>query len=148
MVFVESDRGVRQVFLYPFNEGRGHVDGDICDVVRIVMVLLEVFGKCSHCLRALAFCHKNGPLFSQIDKERNKPAGIVGASTGQTGTAQAQAQLRNVMIYLGVELLGQPELYIQASRTFDENGQVLEASKEFLQNYIKKLVLHINANKK
>jgi len=76
-----------------------------------------------------------------------KPTGIIGASVGQTGTAQAQFQLRNVMLYLDTKLMGQPELYVQYDKTFDENGQVLESSKAFLQKYIEALVTHINANK-
>lgn len=76
-----------------------------------------------------------------------KPIGIVGASNGQTATAQAQSHMRNVMLYLDTKIMGQPELYIQASRTFDENGLVAEASKEYLQKYIDALVAHVNANK-
>jgi chromate reductase len=75
---------------------------------------------------------------------QGKPTGIIGASQSQTGTAQAQAQLRNVMIYLNTKLLCQPELYISTSQTFDENGQVLDTSKEFLQKYIDALITHIN----
>lgn len=73
-----------------------------------------------------------------------KPVGIIGASSGQTGTAQAQAQMRNVMLYLDTKVMGQPELYINAKNTFDENGQVVETSREHLQKYILSLVEHIN----
>lgn len=77
----------------------------------------------------------------------NKPVGIVGASRGQTGTAQAQLHMRNVMLYLNTKIMGQPELYVQSTRTFDDNGLVVEASKEYLQKYIEALVTHIEANK-
>lgn len=76
-----------------------------------------------------------------------KPIGIVGASYGQTGTAQAQLHMRNVMLYLNTKIMGQPELYIQSSRTFDEKGIVIEASREHLQKYIDALINHINTNK-
>lgn len=79
---------------------------------------------------------------------KNKPAGIVGASPGSTGTAQAQAQLRNVLIYLDTKLMGQPELYISAERTFDESSKVRESSKKFLQNYIEAFIRHIKENRK
>ena len=76
-----------------------------------------------------------------------KPAGIVGASIGATGTTQAQSQLRNVMVYLNTKLVGQPELYINAPQTFDENGEVVESSRETLQAYIDTFVAHVNACK-
>lgn len=74
---------------------------------------------------------------------QGKPAGIVGASPGQTGATQAQAQLRNVLIYLDTQLMGQPELYISAPQAFDDGGGVREESKEFLQNYIDSFIEHI-----
>lgn len=43
------------------------------------------------------------------------PAGILGASSGRLGTALAQHQLREVLAYLDMPTLGQPELYL----TFD-----------------------------
>jgi chromate reductase len=76
-----------------------------------------------------------------------KPTGIIGASFGSTGTAQAQAQLRNVFIYLNTKLMGQPELYISAERTFDEAGSVKEDSKEFLQDYIDAFIKHVEASR-
>ena len=76
-----------------------------------------------------------------------KPVGIVGASNGQTATAQAQLQMRNTMLYLDTKIMGQPELYVQFNRNFDKNGMVLDSSKEYLQKYILSLVAHINANK-
>lgn len=79
---------------------------------------------------------------------QGKPVGIVGASQGQTGTAQAQSHLRNSMIYLGTKLLGQPELYISIGKTFDENNVLLDSSREYLQKYIDTLIKHIEANKK
>jgi len=50
---------------------------------------------------------------------KGKPAGIIGVSPGQTGTAQAQAHLRNVMQSLDTNLLALPELYISTGRVFD-----------------------------
>ncbi|HUC96298.1 MAG TPA: NADPH-dependent FMN reductase [Candidatus Saccharimonadales bacterium] len=79
---------------------------------------------------------------------KGKPVGIVGASGGQTGTAQAQSHVRNTMIYLDTKIMGQPELYVQFGNVFDENGQVLESYKQYLQNYINALVAHIDTNKK
>lgn len=78
---------------------------------------------------------------------KGKPVGITGISEGPTGTAQAQAQLRNVMIYLDTKLMGQPELYANLSYIFDENSNVIDGSKDHLVNYINAVVAHIESNK-
>jgi chromate reductase len=68
-----------------------------------------------------------------------KPAGVLGASVGPTGTALAQQHLRNVLAYLDVPTLGQPEVFIQAKEgLFDEAGNIGAASKEFLQGWMDK----------
>lgn len=67
----------------------------------------------------------------------SKPTGIVGATSGVIGTAVAQSDLRHICGFLNVKLMGQPELYLAgASKAFDENGDVVEASRDYLQNYI------------
>jgi chromate reductase len=66
-----------------------------------------------------------------------KPAGVLGASIGATGTAMAQQHLRNVLAYLDVPTLGQPEAFIQVREgLFDEAGNIGDASREFLQNWM------------
>ena len=77
-----------------------------------------------------------------------KPAGIVGASASTLGTALAQAQLHNVMVYLNTKLLGQPEVYLAgANALFDDKGVIVEGSREFLKSYIDTFVAHINSQK-
>ncbi len=78
---------------------------------------------------------------------KGKPAGIIGVSPGQTGTAQAQAHLRNVMQSLDTNLLTHPELYISTGRVFDDNGQVIESYIPHLRAYIDALVSHSTKNK-
>ena len=78
---------------------------------------------------------------------KGKPVGIVGASGGSLGTTQAQQALRNVAVYLDTKLMGQPELYIDGPRTFDETGKVVEASKGVLTKYMAALVDHIESSK-
>ena len=46
-----------------------------------------------------------------------KPAGVLGASIGTIGTALAQQHLRNVLAYLDVPTMGQPEAFIHPSKT-------------------------------
>jgi chromate reductase len=43
-----------------------------------------------------------------------KPAGVLGVSVGAMGTAMAQQHLRNVLAYLDVPTLGQPEVFLHA----------------------------------
>ena len=66
-----------------------------------------------------------------------KPAGVLGASIGATGTALAQQHLRNVLAYLDVPTLGQPEAFIHVrDGLFDEAGNIGAESKQFLQNWM------------
>ncbi len=70
-----------------------------------------------------------------------KPAGILGISVGAIGTALAQQHLRNILAYLDVPTLGQPEVFIQAKEElFDEAGNIGSNSKEFLQHWMNQYV--------
>jgi chromate reductase len=67
-----------------------------------------------------------------------KPAGILGISVGSIGTALAQQHLRNILAFLDVPTLGQPETFIQLKDGFfDDAGNIGEGSKPFLQNWMK-----------
>jgi chromate reductase len=73
-----------------------------------------------------------------------KPAGILGVSNGAIGTAMAQQHLRNILAYLDVPTMGQPEAFIQAKDgLFDEAGDIGEGSKQFLQNWMSRYVAWI-----
>ena len=66
-----------------------------------------------------------------------KPAAVIGASVGPIGTALAQQHLRNVLAYLDVPTLGQPEGFIHAKEgLFDADGNIGEASKKFMQGWM------------
>jgi chromate reductase len=66
-----------------------------------------------------------------------KPAGVLGASPGATGTSMAQQHLRNILATLDMPTLGQPEAFIQAKDgLFDEAGNIGAGSKQFLQNWM------------
>ena len=66
-----------------------------------------------------------------------KPAGVLGASVGAIGTAMAQQHLRNVLAYLDVPTMGQPEGFIHAKDgLFDAQGNIGPGSKEFLQGWM------------
>ena len=66
-----------------------------------------------------------------------KPAGVIGTSGGPIGTALAQQHLRNVLAYLNMPTLGQPEAFIQTKEgLYDEAGNIGEASRKFLQGWV------------
>jgi chromate reductase, NAD(P)H dehydrogenase (quinone) len=66
-----------------------------------------------------------------------KPAGVLGASVGAIGTAMAQQHLRNVLAYLNVPTLGQPEAFIHAKEgLFNPDGSIGEGSEKFLQGWM------------
>ena len=57
----------------------------------------------------------------------NKPVAIMGASGGVLGTARAQYQLRQMLVFLNAFPLNKPEVMIgQAASKFDENGRLTD----------------------
>jgi len=73
-----------------------------------------------------------------------KPAGVIGVSVGAIGTALAQQHLRNILAYLDMPTLGQPEAFIQMKEgLFDESGNIGASSKQFLQNWMDRYVAWI-----
>jgi len=70
-----------------------------------------------------------------------KPAGVMGASVGPIGTAMAQQHLRNILAYLNVPTLGQPEAFIHnKDGLYDEAGNIGAASLKFLQGWVDQYV--------
>lgn len=71
-----------------------------------------------------------------------KPAGVIGGSIGAPGAAMAQQHLRNVLAYLDVPALGQPEVFIQVTEgMFDGHGELTrEDTKKFLQSWMDRYV--------
>ena len=77
-----------------------------------------------------------------------KPAGVLGASVGTGGTAMAQQHLRNVLAYLDVPTLGQPEAFIHAKEGFfDATGDIgIPDSKKFLQGWMNAYVAWVKTH--
>ena len=76
-----------------------------------------------------------------------KPAGIIGISTGAIGTAMAQQHLRNVLSYLDVAVMRQPEAYLQMREgMFTPDGTIGAGSRAFLQNWMDHYVAWIQKN--
>jgi chromate reductase len=70
-----------------------------------------------------------------------KPAGILGASVGAIGTALAQQHLRNILTYLDVPTMGQPEAFVQAKEgLFDGSGNISDGNRKFMQDWMNQYV--------
>ena len=71
-----------------------------------------------------------------------KPAAIMGASVGAIGTARAQYHLRQVMVFLNMFPVNQPEVMIaNAAERFDAEGNLTdEKTKEFIRQLLQNLV--------
>lgn len=72
---------------------------------------------------------------------QGKPAAVIGASVGTIGTALAQQHLRNVLAYLDMPTMGQPEAFIHVKEGFfAPDGSIGEGSKKFLQDWVNSFV--------
>ena len=71
-----------------------------------------------------------------------KPGAVIGVSVGATGTCMAQQHLRNVLSYLDVQTLGQPEVFIQNKEgLFDGDGHIgNEGTEKFLKGFVDRYV--------
>jgi chromate reductase len=71
-----------------------------------------------------------------------KPAAIVGATGGATGTAQAQAHLRSILTVMGLLVMGRPEVYQTLKPgMIDENFLITdERTREFLKTWTEAFV--------
>jgi chromate reductase len=71
-----------------------------------------------------------------------KPAAIMGASIGGIATARAQYHLRQMMVFLNMFPVNQPEVMIgNAGEKFDENGNLTdETTKDFIRQLLQNLV--------
>jgi len=70
-----------------------------------------------------------------------KPAGVIGISVGTIGTALSQQHLRNVLAYLDVPTMGQPEAFLQVKEGFfNADCSIGPDSKPFLQAWMDRYV--------
>jgi len=75
-----------------------------------------------------------------------KPVAIMGASVGVIGTARAQYHLRQMFVFLNMDPVNQPEVMINASKSFDPQGnltdqQTRDLIAKLLANLVKKVAL-------
>ena len=71
-----------------------------------------------------------------------KPAAMMGASVGAIGTARAQYHLRQMMVFLNMFPVNQPEVMIaNAQDRFDAQGNLTDdATKQFIRQLLQSLV--------
>ena len=69
---------------------------------------------------------------------KGKPAGIIGASGGMSGTARAQLQLRQAFVFTQTYALLQPEVLVRgAKEKFDAEGRLVdEPTREFVRTHL------------
>ena len=68
---------------------------------------------------------------------KGKPAGVLGVAIGAAGTAMAQQHLRNVLVYLDMPTLNQPEVFIQNKPgLFEGEGGLAESTAKFLKGWM------------
>lgn len=70
------------------------------------------------------------------------PAAVIGASVGAIGTAMAQQHLRNILSYLDMAVMPQPEAYLQfKDGLVDADGRVTrQDTREFLEDFVDRFV--------
>jgi chromate reductase, NAD(P)H dehydrogenase (quinone) len=70
-----------------------------------------------------------------------KPVGMVGASIGPVGTAIAQSDLRHIVAFLNMKLMGQPEVYVANAMglQFDDDGLLTD------ERWLKNLQAYVDA---
>ena len=94
----------------------------------------------------LAIDHASRPYGQSVWS--GKPAGVLGISIGGGGTAMAQQHLRNVLTYLDMPTLQQPEVFLTASDGFFDAGGGIAApdTKKFLQGWMDRYLAWVKAH--
>ncbi|MDQ1092890.1 chromate reductase [Xanthomonas sacchari] len=75
-----------------------------------------------------------------------KPAAVCGTSPGAIGSALAQQHLRNVLAYLDMPVLGQPEIFLQFKEgLIAEDGAIDdERTRKFLAGFVDKFIAWVD----
>ena len=82
------------------------------------------------------------PRQSALD---GKPAAIIGASPGMTGTARSQSQLRQSFVFTNTPVMPQPEVLVARAREkFDAEGRLTdESTRKFLAGFLERFITWI-----
>ncbi|QNP48272.1 NADPH-dependent FMN reductase [Diaphorobacter aerolatus] len=69
------------------------------------------------------------------------PAGVIGTSPGGPATSMAQQHLRNILVFLDMPTMQQPEGFIQwKDGLVDANGNIGTASHDYLNTWMQKFL--------
>ncbi|MET4001743.1 chromate reductase [Arthrobacter sp. UYCu511] len=74
-----------------------------------------------------------------------KPSAVIGASTGQVGTAVAQQHLRSILSFVNSPEMAQPEAYVRFTQgLIDDDGNVAtEKTTDFLRNWLQEFHIFV-----
>lgn len=77
-----------------------------------------------------------------------KPAAVTGASIGAIGSALAQQHLRNVLVFVNLAVLAQPEAFLHFKEGLIEaDGTITnEATRTFLQGFVDRFLAWIGTH--
>ena len=68
---------------------------------------------------------------------KGKPAGVIGMTVSPMGTSMAQQHLRNMLAYLDMPTLGQPEVFLTNKEGFfNADGSLNESTAKFMQGWM------------
>ena len=77
-----------------------------------------------------------------------KPVAVMGASVGVIGTARAQYHLRQMFVFLDMDAVNQPEVMINAPKSFDDQGNLTDQkTRELIGKLLANLVKKASARK-
>jgi chromate reductase len=68
---------------------------------------------------------------------QGKPVAVMGASVGRLGTVRAQYHLRQIIVFLNMPAVNQPEVLINFKESFDESGHL---HNEHTEGLVRKLL--------
>lgn len=87
-----------------------------------------------------------GPLKNMLDWTGRPPADnpwpgkyvyVMGASSGNIGTALMQYDLKKLLLYYGCQVMGRPEFYLNYTDKFDAQGKLVDQkTKELLSKVL------------
>ena len=77
-----------------------------------------------------------------------KPAAVIGASVGAAGSCMAQQHLRNVLVFVNLAVMAQPEAFLQYKEGLIEaDGSVTnEGTRKFLQGFVDSFLAWVAAH--
>lgn len=130
-LFNQDDEATPSAEVQKFREAIGPVNG--------LLLVTPEYNRSIPGVLKNALDHGSRPFGQSV--WAGKPAGILGVSRGVLGTSMAQQHLRNILVFLDVPTLAQPEAFVQFKEgLIDEHGDIGEASRSFLQTWMDKYV--------